>query len=460
MIGNIALIILCNFLFYLKTFQFKYVSDDIQSAMRTPEKNPFVHYFWVIEGKLKSVSYNMMKKGVANFHLPFVDHLITTLIHSLVCAGIYVGFGANNVSLLAAFLFSFNPINNQGAVWISGRGYALSALGMVWALAVPWEMGWLSLLVATYSNAGFFMPVALLGSGHPQLLIFMPFIWALYFKNFRKNVKQKYEMETFEDDRKLEPFKIILATKTFGFYIVHSLIPIKNTFYHSFLESLAGSKKWRARKMDRFFFCGVIAIALMAWYLITHKWDTVSFAILWWCVGIGPFLNIMRMQQEISERYCYLPNVGLMVILATILSKVFVLSPMVYGVLVGGFVMMYATKMWFYMETFKDDFWLIEYATMWSPDSWFAWNARAHTRMNSQSFKEAQIFWVIALNISPKEFKILLNIAGSLLLMGPQYHAEGLGYVAEAEKNIPEGQEKQCKDLIANFRKGQVTFLV
>jgi hypothetical protein len=450
LLSNCALIVLFNLLFYIKTFHFKYVSDDILSSQRSPEKNPFWHYVWVLEGKLKSVSYTQMEKGNANFHLPFVDHLITTLIHSFVCVGIYLGFGTNNVSLLAAFLFSVNPMNNQVAVWISGRGYALSALGMVWALTIPWQFGFIALMVACYSNAGFFMPIVLLGSKHPQILFFLPIVWGIYFNQFRKNVKQKIEMETFDEDRKLEPFKIILALKTFGFYVSHSLIPIKNTFYHSLLESLAGSKKHRARTLCRFFWIGLVCFLAMAWYVFTHKWDMICFGMLWWCVGIAPFLNIMRMQQEISERYAYLPNIGLMVILSYCICW----NPYI----VGAFIAMYATKMWFYMEAYKDDFWLIEYATMNSPDSWFAWNARAHTRLHAQSFKEAQIFWVIALNLSPKEFKLLMNIAGTLFMMGQQYHAEALTYVAQAENNIPGGQEKQCKQIIEDFRKGKISF--
>ena len=170
MLERIFLILLVNFIFYLKTLKFGYVSDDCLSAQRTPEKNPFIHYFWVLEGKLKSVSYRKMEKGDANFYLPEVDHAITIFIHSIVCVGIYLAFGRNNISFISALLFSLNPINNQGAVWISGRGYVLSALGMVWALALP-KVGALFLLVATYSNSGFVMPLALIGSNHPYLLL-------------------------------------------------------------------------------------------------------------------------------------------------------------------------------------------------------------------------------------------------------------------------------------------------
>ena len=439
MIERAAFIALVNLLFYYKTFSYKYVSDDILSAQRPGEKERWKHILWTIEGYLKAGN-------------PRTDHVLTTLIHTLVCIGIYLGFGANDVSLLGALLFAVNPINNQVAVWISGRGYALSALGMVWALSLPWWLGLLPLLVACYSNAGFFMPVVLLGSSHWIALAFIPIVWGLYFNMFRKNVKQKMNMEMFEEDKKIEPFKLILATKTFGFYLSHALVPIKTTFYHSFLESLAGSKKMRARTLCRFFWIGLAAIVAMGFYIMTHRWDMVCFGILWWCVGIAPFLNFMRLQQEIAERYVYVANVGLSVILASVLVN--------YPVAAGFVLAMYATKMWFGMEAYKDDFWLIEHAVLNSPDSWFAWNARAHQRWVAQSHQEAIIFWVIALRLSPNEFKLLINIASALALMGPSKHKEALEYIAQAEKNIPGGQEKQCADIIANFKQGKVCFLL
>jgi len=228
MIEKICIILLVNILFYAKTIKYAYVSDDIPSSQRPKEINKWIHAFWVLEGKLKST--------------PEIDHALTLCLHALVCCGIFVAFGSNNVSFIAALLFTFNPINNQGAVWISGRGYVLSALGMVWALCLPMEMGGLMLLGATYSNAGFLMPVVLLGSSHPYLFIFAPLVWMFHVKRFRKNVVDKMKMEVFTEDAHIHPKKLILATKTFGFYLIHSLIPIKTTFYHSYISALFCAK--------------------------------------------------------------------------------------------------------------------------------------------------------------------------------------------------------------------------
>jgi hypothetical protein len=431
-----SLIILAvNFLFYAKTLKFEYVSDDVPSSQRPKEKG-WIQWFWVFEGKLKST--------------PRIDHAITTVLHSLVCVGIYLGFGSNDISFLAALLFSFNPINNQGSVWISGRGYVLSALGMVWALVLPMEMGGLMLLGATYSNAGFLLPVILLGSSHPYLFIFAPLVWLYHWKRFKTNVGAKMTMELLPEDREWHPRKFMLVIKTFGIYLSHAIIPIKTTFYHSYLESIAGCKKANAYTPCKFFWFGTASILLMAWYVIFHKWDIICFGVLWWCVGISPFVNLYRMQQELGERYVYVANIGLMLILAFYIHN----NPY----LVAGFLMMYATKMWFFMDGYQNDFWMVEFARMHQPKSWFAWHIAAMKRWEKQSYTEAVIFWVIARSLSPKEFKLLYNLASSLMMLNNK--KEAMELLAQAKTNIPRGQEKACGEIIKNFEEGKVTILM
>lgn len=306
MFEKICIILLANLLFYLKTLGYKYVSDDIPSLHRPKHPNKWMQRFLVLEGHAKSTPVN--------------DHAITMILHALVCVGIYVGFGGSNISFLASILFAFNPINNQGAVWISGRGYALSALGMVWALALP-VLSPVFLFIATYSNSGFFAPISLIGSPYPWMLVFVPFIWAFHFRRFKKNVYERMSTEMFAEDKKIHIKKLIVVVKTFGFYLSHSIIPIKTTFYHSVLESMAGSRKDRAYSFCRFFWIGLLSIGGMAYWLLSRPWDMTCFSLLWWCVCIAPYLNFTRMSQETAERYVYVPNCGLMYFLASFIMN-------------------------------------------------------------------------------------------------------------------------------------------
>lgn len=433
---RIAIILLVNLVFYFKTLGYQYSSDDIPVSLLPKERVLIKRLFYILEGRSRST--------------PHIDHFITTIFHALVCVFIYLGFGATDVSFIAALLFSINPANNQGSVWISGRGYVLPTLFILMAMTLP-QIGPLFLLFATYFNIGFLAPLALLGSQHAWMCLFLPVLWYINFRRFKKNVKAKMEGDMISEDKKIKWQKLILATKTFGFYFTHALIPVKTTFYHSFLQSLAGSGKARAYSFcDRFFWIGLLAILTISTYLIITPWSIISFGLLWFCIGIAPFLNLMRMSQEIAERYMYLPNAGLMIVLASILIG----NP----VMIAMFLTMYATKMWFYMDAYQDDFYLSEIACMNSPNSWFAWHVKAMKRWDAHSANEALIFWTMAHRISPKEFKLNFNLATCLVLCNKQ--KEALEYLDIAAKNIPEGQEERSWDLIHNFINGTVSVLL
>lgn len=442
MFEKICIILLVNILFFAKTITYKYCSDDIPSSQRQETHPQWKRWLLVLEGHLKSNTQ--------------MDHFITTVLHALVCVFIYLAFRkfpvvqADNIAFLASFLFSFNPINNQGSVWISGRGYVLSALGMTMALTFP-AMGIIFILLATYSNAGFLAPIVLLGSPYPWLFLMAIPCWAWWGKNFKKNVVNKMAQEMYTDDKRIHPSKLILAIKTFGFYLTHSLFPVKTTFYHSYMQSMAGSGKKRAYNInDRFFWIGVAAALSILAYWIMVPWNMVSFGLLWFCVCIAPFSNLMRMSQEIAERYVYLPNVGLMIVLASVLIN--------YPLLAAAWVSMYATKLWFWMDAYSDDYYLVEHSCMHSPDAWFAWHIKAMRRWDQKSYQEAVIFWTMARMISPNEFKILFNIATALKLSN--HVKEANDFLKLAESNIPSGQEQLANKLITDWRAGNYAVLL
>lgn len=436
MIEKICIIALANILFYAKTITYQYCSDDIPVNHRPKSKSKWKHWLEVLRSEER--------------HSTQVDHLITILIHTLICIFIYIGFGSNNISFIAALLFSFNPANNQVAVWIAGRPYALSAMGLVASMSMPFCAP-LFLLGSTYFNAGFAAPIVFIASPWWWFIFFLPFIWIYQYKRFKSQVLNKVSMEMYVEDRSIKPEKFVLAIKTFGFYTIHALIPIKTTFYHSFLQSAAGSQKDKAYTMNcRFFWIGIIFIISIISYLILHRWDLTNFALVWWVMGILPFCNFIRIQQEIAERYMYLPNIGLMYFVSSILYT----NPVMYT----AFITMYATKMWFYMDCYHDDFYLTEVAALNSPQSWFAWHVKAMKRWDAKSHQEAVIYWTMARNISPKEFKLNMNLASALKLGGLVKESDSFYKIAM--ENIPAGQEKQVAEITKGWNEGQCAILL
>ncbi len=435
---KIIFIFALNMLLYAKTIQFKYVSDDLSTYQHPPKWKNKAHKWWL----WILAQYKFREK---------YDRLMTIFIHSLVSVFIYLAFGANQMSFIAACLFSANPANNQASIWISGRGYALATLLLLMAMTIPF-VGALLLLGCAYFNIGYLAPLALIGSTKWYLLAFMPPIWWFWWKRFKHDVVQKAVAETVPEDQRFHLGKLVLAIKTVGFYLTLALIPFRITFYHSFLQSCAGNKimKRRAYALDKFFWIGVVSITSFVVYIYIKGWDITTYGMLWFFITIAPFSNLRRVQQECAERYIYMANVGVMVALASLIVT--------YPVLITIFMTMYITRLYTILRMYHDDFWLIESAVYEDPAAWYAWHIRGFKRWDNQSYREAITMWVMAHMISPKEFKVLINISTALKVMHRDEEAEK--YLKLAEENIIEGQEENAKKILQEFKDGKLPLLI
>ncbi len=307
---KIIIIICVNFILFAKTLRFGYVSDDCPTAKienRPPFKNKIHKWFlWLI--------------GSWKFNSQY-EHLVTLILHAIVGVFIYTAFGSNNVSFWTALLFCCNPATNQGSIWISGRGYVLPPLLLLISLSCGF-LAPLTLWASGYFNLGFIVPLGLVGSKLAYLLALMPFIWLFWFKKFKKDVLFKANFEQVDEDKKFHFGKIILVIKTIGFYFTLGLIPFRITFYHSYLQAVAGSGKRKGYTMkDKFFWIGLGIIIFWVVYSL-HKWDMLSYGLWWFFIMIAPFSNFKRLHQEISCRYLYCPLIGLMLSLSYLIIEI------------------------------------------------------------------------------------------------------------------------------------------
>jgi len=440
MIEHIILITVVSILFFWRTTKYNYCSDDVPVFNATKDKYKdcwWKRLFFEIEG---SIRVNQKR-----------DHIITIIMHTLVCVFIYIGFGKTNISFIAAFLFMFNPANNQGSIWIAGRGYVLPTLFLLLAMAIPC-LSPIFLFLTTYFHTGFFTPLMFAVSPFRWYMLFMPVIWLLWYKRFRCLVKQKVDTEMFGEDKKIHPKKLILFFKTFGYYLTLVIIPFRLSFYHSYMQSMSGNDimKKRAYKIDKFFFIGVSAFMLMSYVIFRNPSSYISLACAWWIFGIAPYCNLFRFHQEIAERYVYLPMVGISFILGTVLLD--------YPMFMAAFLSMYATRLFTYMPAYQDDYFLSEIACLNSRDAWFSWHIRAMKRWDAKSYREAIILWVMAKNISPHEFKVLYNIGTCLKVLRQDKEADE--FYNFAKQHIPLGQEEQINKLYEDIKKGKASIIL
>ena len=460
MFEKIALIIVTNLALYLKTLRFKFVSDDFSCWKNPPVAKNAWHKLWLqLSGQMKiyAKSVHFVKTNgklfIAIARKEEIEHLLALVLHIAVCISIYFAFGASWVSFVSAMLYSVNPMNNQGTIWPSGRGYVYPILFLLLAMAfqsimaVPFSA--VFLYAGTWYTAGFLAPLALIGSMHWKLLAFMPVIWWLHSRKFVKAVKNKQNTETYDEDKIVHPKKLILGIKTFGFYLFLCLIPFRITFYHNFLQSSAGSMKHKNYTLCRYFWIGLFALCGMIYYGV-HHWDTFIWALFAFFVTIAPFCNVVRANQEIAERFAALPNVFLMYALAQLVAP--------YPTVITAILAFYATRTFYTLRLYKDEYWITELAVAEDPHSWWAWHCRAMKRWETQSYKEALILWVMAKLISPKEFKVLMNIATCLRLLNNNQEAEE--YLKLAQANIVAGQEEHSMQYIEDHRKGKLPILL
>ena len=446
---SIFWIIIVNLALYFKTLRFKFVSDDLAVFMKPPDVKNRWHKYWMrLTGqiKLKNNSYGWHRGKIANVQTEEMEHLIALMIHTLICVMIYLAFG----SLTAALLYSVNPVNNQGTIWPGGRGYALPILCVLLALAWSWAAP--ALIFCSSFTIGFLAPLALVGSTKWYLIGVAAVGWIINARKFTTAVKNKSTAESFTEDRlSFHPRKFVLAIKTFGFYTTLCIIPFRITFYHNFLQSAAGSFKNKAYTIwDRYFWIGIATLTAMIYLWVYHPWTILSWACLAWCITVAPFCNFVRANQEIAERFVALPNVFLTFALSQIIAP--------FPVLITAFLIFYATRTYYTLSMYKDEYFITEVAVIEDPHAWWAWHCRAMKRWDTQSYKEALILWVMAKLISPREFKILMNIATCLRLLKNTTEADA--FLKLAEENIVPGQEKEAKAFIEQHKSGKLPILL
>lgn len=205
----------------------------------------------------------------------------------------------------------------------------------------------------------------------------------------------------------------------------------------------------RAYKFDRYFLIGLIGGLGTLWLAWFH-WGTLAWALMAFMITIAPFCNFIRANQEIAERFAALPNVFLMFALAQVVAP--------YPMIFMAFLVFYATRAYYTSILYRDEYFVTECAVIEDRHAWWAWHCRAMKRWDTQSYKEALILWVMARMISPKEFKVLMNIAACLRCMKNDKEADL--FLKEAEANMVAGQEEQAKEFIKQHRKGKIPILL
>ena len=412
------LLFLATLLIYRRTEKYDCLIDDREIAQRTvgyKPKSTFDFYWKHFRAQV------LLDRKVA--------HGISIGVHALTTALVYTAFGSNNVSLLTALLYCFNPVNTQSTCWISGRGYEVSIMFLLLGLSFKHLFPlFYPLSLALGSINTVFAPLLFIFERPHWWLLLLPIVLIGAGDQIRA-FKQRYKTTT-PQMRKMTWKRGIIVAKTYGYYFWHCLFPTKVAMCPSYLHSYGiddeNTERWY--QPDRWMILGIglIVLSIAGFWIVPWK---LFYGFMWFMLFTAQWSNLIYINHPISERYIILPLVGVMYMLANIIS----VCP--FGTYLAiGFVVFYLTRLWSVMEQYKD----IE--TFWRknaeifPDVGLSYNQWSISLNEAGKAGTAVDVMVEGLKTTPDDFRLNYNLANMMGCIGDPNL--GLKYARQALKNV------------------------
>lgn len=422
MVIGLLAIIATSLLMFHRTLKYGYVMDDTDAVgrhnQRVSEKK-YVNNLWRDLWDEARGNYYMNSKR---------EHAISLSLHTLNCCLIYLLFGHSNVALLAALLFCINPANNEGAVWLSAKSYSLTTTIVLVGLLVPFVFPFLYPLTYFWSANAILSPIifVLKDIRFLPLLLLLPIYAYILRGRVVPVVKERYNICP-EHMKKIDHKKLIIALKTYGYYIRFAIFPMRIGLCHSYLStfgmSVPETVKWY--KLDRYFWLGVLVVLAHPILLIS---GANIFGLLWFDLFIAQWLNILTVNHLISARYLYLANVGLMLFFAQFIMGTFGF-PLALVVLT-----FYATRLWLHLPAYYD------YIAFWKsnsenfPDVAMAYNQYGLGLVHFGNHGTALDVWIRGVQERPVDFRLNYNIANLFVNAGKIN--ESVRFIKQAELSL------------------------
>ena len=423
---------------YWRVFKCGYVIDDLGIA--SYRRTDYQVHNWV-----RNLKATM-------FWQPKFEHACSTLIHTGVVLGIYFlfrGVGGRELGFWSALLFSSLPSNNQGSIWLTGRGYSMSTLLTVWGMVLLPLFPVLYFVSLYWSGAAVPVPLFFLTT-HPHFFFLLfPLLLLLGWKKIKREWYGRFITAT-EEMRGLTWRKLILVAKSYGYYFRWSLLPFKMGMYHSFLFTygLTPEDNRECYKRDGYFWFGLLVFFTLLGMSIYH-WS-VGVQWLWWfTLAILPWCNLVMVHQAIAERYVYLPNVGLMGALAFFLLRLpYPYSHLALAVVVTG----YATRLWLYIPVYRNNLEYFKSNCANFPDLYNAYNNCGAEYLHANKVGAALDTWLEGIALRPGDFKLNLNSGIVLMMYGRWQDAVVCFDRAEKGIHVQTGELEAITDLIQRRR--------
>lgn len=434
---KLGIIILVNFLVFWKTIYYGFVGDDVERHERKTEfKNKFER-MWIQFVGLKHIDNQL-------------SHFITIITHAICCCMIYLALGSNNISFLTALLFSINPVNMQGSVWISGRNYVTASILTLLMISLP-KLSWAFYAATSYFAVNaWFAPLAFLGTPHWYMVGIIPIIWLLNSHNRKILHVKLWEnaglKTTNTEMRAIAPRKIVPFIKTYIYYFILCIFPFGLGIEHDYLRGFGTNKtdNYKGYKKSTIFWLGLTVFSLVVGasiWCIFNGWNPVIWGLFWFTINIAMWCNFVTYQQQIAERYVYLANIGMMYALANLI----IASPWAISAFLTG----YFVRLWYIMDIYMNDWWAVEYTIREFKKGHYMWLMRGVKKFMQKDHLGALYDFNEAYNCKPYDLKILYNLSTTYFLLGDIGKARE--FYEKAKLNVYDELEKDVKPAFDNL---------
>jgi len=415
------------------------VDDDVWCSVMRKHKKDYHDKKMPLYRLLKHSTY-----GAGIFKNAIQEHLFTVILHGAICSLIYHISG----SLLAAMLYLLNPINNQTTLWLNGRRYALTVLFVLIAWGFPLTAPAMAVLCANVHISGVLFPVLFMWSPYWILSVFGSAIMAIFgLPGFLKIAKsRKSQFKNGNENHKITCKKLILYVKTVGYQFVNCVFPNKPAMYHNFLfyfsQTEEGTKEGYSLNFD--FWKGIAVCGALGYLIIFQH----SFWAFWFLVFISPWCNLYQITMTASDRYCSLPNIGAMCLLAGWLIK---LPDPIRTAAISAIAAFYAIKYRPLFFAYRNVINFYNYHINQQPD---IINPRFFLSKIYIAKKDVfQAYSIIrqGMRYRPYDFKLLLGFIECLFTLGKPTSA--LRAMEVCEKHVPPLEVADTENLFAGIRK-------
>jgi len=470
----ITALVACATLPYLNILFNGFVYDDDTQLV----KNPYIRSFQYLKEIFASNVWSFSGVTVSNYYRPMMTlgylvcyrlfglraygfHLVSLLLHVLAVCLVFVLTerltGDRVWAFLAGALFALHPIHTESVAWIAAvtdlelTFFYLLTFGFFLAVARPGGRPSKALLAAM----GVAFVLALLSKEQAMTLPALATVYEHFYREDRSETSASRKLARYgllwlvgaaymllrirflgtlapvDFHAEVTPQQMVLsAVALVGQYVGKLLWPVRLCAFYVFHPSTS--------PFDLGVLAGLLVLLALAalffvcWRSRERNVRFASFAIVWFFATLAPVLNAHWLARNVfSERYLYLPSVGVVWLVGLGASKLWSRAAarpaqrralVLVGVAVGGLC---AARIVIRNRDWNNDIVLYTRTLELSPDADGILNDLASAYWFGGAMDKAESMWKRALAVNPNNVEVLSN----------------LGVLALRKKHYPQGAE-------------------